>query len=293
MITFEIDNDTCFTIPINYQETPEQALHLYTILYHAEDESLTLSTENALHTMRSIKSVLEKAYFNGLPLQDASLAYNFGYRWNMHLHNYYNKKELIFKDFFAHTLFSTREIQTFIYNLKDDIIMEIAPAYPWLGLKKKRCERFYTFDRFLSEYEPIAIHVLDDDLVQRWIDQTTYFLSNLEAQFENWSNTQGEYQAQLFTLKDQSDNTTDRRIGTSCNQIVVFDKIQKQQFFGYVREVEDLERPLRITLEESGQIDLNGSILPAQSTNKTSKLSWRNAFHLVQSLFLKEKESDL
>ncbi len=293
MITFEIDNDTCFTMPIKYQTNPDHALYLHNIVYHAEDESLILSTENALHTARAIKEVLEKAFFNGLFLQDQSFAYDFGYKWNMHLHNHYNKKSALPKDFFDHTLFSSREVQTFIYNVKGNIIMEIAPAYPWLGLKKKRGERFYSFDRFLSDYEPIAIHVLDDDLVQRWIDQATYFLSNLEAQFENWRNTPGEHQAQLFTLKDQPENSANRRAGTSCGQIVVFDKIQEQQFFGYVRELEDLERPLRIMLEESGHLDLNGSILSAQSTKNTRKLLWKNTLNLVKSFFFKEKETDL
>lgn len=291
MITFEIDNDTCFTMPIKYQTTPDHALCLHDTLYHAENESLILSTENALHTARSIKEVLEKAFLNGLFLQDQSFAYDFGYKWNMYLHNHYNKKSALPKDFFDYTLFSNREIQTFIYNVKGNIVMEIAPAYPWLGLKKKKGERFYNFDHFLSDYEPISIHVLDDDLVQRWIDQATYFLSNLEAQFENWRNTPGEHQTQLFTLKDQSENTANRRAGTSCGQIVVFDKIQEQQYFGYVRELEDLEQPLRIMLEESGHLDLNGSILELKAAQNSRTSSLRNALRFMQSLFFKENET--
>lgn len=68
-------------------------------------------------------------------------------------------------------VWSHKSIITFLYNVDNEIYLEIAKSYPWHLSDSKQADNFITFDEFIKDYRPCFVKKMDLDLIQSWIRQ--------------------------------------------------------------------------------------------------------------------------
>jgi hypothetical protein len=79
-------------------------------------------------------------------------------------------------------LWSSTNIQTWLYNKDSKIYIEIIPSYPWLFAGRKKGEKYITFKKFMEDYKPIAVEEIDRNIAEQWLNECIKLLIELESQ---------------------------------------------------------------------------------------------------------------
>jgi hypothetical protein len=75
---------------------------------------------------------------------------------------------------------SISKIQTWLYTKDGKIYLEISSSYPWLFVDPEPSDNFYSFEQYLANYKPIALHEISKETAGQWIKQSEVLLQSME-----------------------------------------------------------------------------------------------------------------
>lgn len=75
---------------------------------------------------------------------------------------------------------SISKIQTWLYTKDNKIYIEISSSYPWLFVDPEPSEKYYSFDEYVANYKPIAVHEISKETAEQWIKQSDTLLKSME-----------------------------------------------------------------------------------------------------------------
>lgn len=190
-----------FLISTKNKPTPDDALNPTMTTYNFLGTKLNACWLSPMIELEIVKNIFDLAIQHKIPLHSSIKPYHFGHQWN--IAHYYscnggnNSDDDIFYEG-NHWLFSNNTLQTWIYNVDNKIIMEIAPSYPWSDVEPKEGEIIYSFEAFMQNYKPVAIHEISIKTAQKWIKQAEDYMNIVEAQYPEWCEKNKD---NLFYLK--------------------------------------------------------------------------------------------
>ena len=129
MLNFGITNDTGIKLYFPKEsELIEKFDDIKTVYFNGTKEIL-LSEENLNETILSLKNMLTKALNGQLSLHPSIEKFKVGLYWNQWTNALSNEAIENEDDYFErHWLWSTNEIQTWVYNVGSEIYLEISPS---------------------------------------------------------------------------------------------------------------------------------------------------------------------
>jgi len=80
-------------------------------------------------------------------------------------------------------LWSSRGVQSWLYNRDGKLYLEIAPSYPWLYVdptEEEKLDAYIPFDQFMKTYKPILVVEIDRSIAQKWLNSCRRILDDLE-----------------------------------------------------------------------------------------------------------------
>jgi hypothetical protein len=117
------------------------------IIIEHEDE--VLSSDNSKESLQIFVNMLERASKNEINLDTFFHSCGVGFQHNLLSFNDDIENDNYDKQF-DYWLWSTRTMQTWMYNLDDQIVLEISTSYPWLFLEPNSSESWYDFNYFID-----------------------------------------------------------------------------------------------------------------------------------------------
>lgn len=151
-----------------------------TVYINNTKEKCLLSTENLNETLLLLKKMLKKAMNGELQLNSSIKKYRIGYNWNIRTNELSDEALENEEDYFEkYWLWSTRCIQTWLYNVGDDIIIEISPSYKWHFIEPNESKLYIPFDEFIKNYKEIAVLKIEKNIAKEWIEECQKVLDSL------------------------------------------------------------------------------------------------------------------
>ncbi len=68
-------------------------------------------------------------------------------------------------------LWSGINIQTWLYNVNDQIYIEISPSYKWHFNEPEKDEKFVSYKDFKKKYKPVAVLEISKEKAESWLEQ--------------------------------------------------------------------------------------------------------------------------
>lgn len=201
MIKFLINFNQFFCIKENPYSVPACGKKPLTLFYIHNFTSFPVAYETTMELVRIIKEKIITIHNNPL-IAPTHFSSNLGYDWNHAYHHYCNNDNTALdKTFFKYMFFSTYETITWFYTKNSSFIIEITPCYKWSDCTPTKNEQFETFEEFMKNYKPIAIHEISKKTAQEWLKQAQDYLDIIEPQFEQWCK---EHKDELYHLKEDA-----------------------------------------------------------------------------------------
>ncbi|MBC2267057.1 hypothetical protein [Listeria farberi] len=178
VLEYNIDNKNSLTI---YMDELTERIHWDTkiqIKYETENTNYLLWDDNMLEGIRTFKTMLELALNNRLDMTAYS-KYPIGYYENIE-YNEISMNKMETMSFEKPLLWSSiAEVgnETFLYNSKNKVILEVSPIYKWHFDEPKILKDFITFDEFMKQYKPYIVQEISRDIVNKFISKSTEFLN--------------------------------------------------------------------------------------------------------------------
>jgi hypothetical protein len=164
-----------------YQE-PSEDLNKFDevfFMYETEMGCFFLANDEELHIiLDTLITVLQKCLYNpnDLRLEEPAQCGRLGF--------YYNEttiKDDQGYDFSRYWLFSTKEVQTWIYALNKKMYIEISPSWRWLYNKPATSgPRYSSYEEFIKNYKRIALEEISHKTAQQWLKQCEMLLKEIE-----------------------------------------------------------------------------------------------------------------
>jgi hypothetical protein len=188
-IIFSISNGKSFFILVppdhlkaTWYTKPSKKLNKFDeifFVYETEIICIFLANDEELHIVLDILITALKKCLNDtkeLELQKPAQCGNLGIYFNNNAmkddHRY---------DFSRYWLFSTKEIQTWIYTLNNEIYIEISNSWRWLYLEPDLSDpNFISYDEFMKNYKPIAVEKISEETAQKWLEQCNRLMKKIE-----------------------------------------------------------------------------------------------------------------
>lgn len=161
-----------------YYYEPTEKLHMFdevTIIFKEEDKIVVLYKDNLNVTLFDLKNSLENTLNSKNRLSESINVGELGKYYNI---NTANQNSIKF-NFSIFWVWSTRGIQTWLYNKNNKIYLEISPSYPWLYSEPKENDKYITFDDFMKNYKPIAVEEINKSTAQQWINQCNEVINKM------------------------------------------------------------------------------------------------------------------
>ncbi|HLC07629.1 MAG TPA: hypothetical protein VJJ26_05625 [Candidatus Babeliales bacterium] len=194
LIAFKISESQQIHIAINEQDKintygyETNGLHIFDEVdaeYVHDGKAIILISDSARYVVETLCASLEMALKNELPL-DASLAVGkvgcfFSKKKYMTADesDESEKKDDIFSQYWVWS--SSKNIQTWLYNVNNKIYLEISPTYPWLFSDPQEDEHYISFDEYMNDYRSITLVELQESLVRSWITECHVLLQTMET----------------------------------------------------------------------------------------------------------------
>lgn len=173
---FKIDQNSQldFLIPddiekFNYYYKPTDKLHIFdeiTILYKEKNNNVFIFNDNLNEALISFGNILKKALNSELLLPEDIKVGDVGYHYNIDTNN---DNDLI--DYGNFWLWSTKGVQTWLYNKGNGIYIEISPSYPFFYSKEVGSSGGHSFADFMSDYSVLAIKKINEKVAKEWIEK--------------------------------------------------------------------------------------------------------------------------
>lgn len=143
------------------------------------------------YSLRKFINSLKDAINTQLQLHE-SIQQNIGFLWHNYLHSDGGSKfveiEYEGQTFWIgerYLLWTTKKINTWLYNKNEKIILELTPSYPWHFADPEDVgTEYFTFAHFINEYKSILIVEIDKCIAINWLAQAEELLELSIKNFE-------------------------------------------------------------------------------------------------------------
>jgi len=193
LIAFQISESQQICIVINEHDKiniygyETDGLHIFDeveVEYIHSGIVIILTSDIAQYVIATFCTFLEMALKNELLLDTSLVAGKIGYYFSKKKYmtidesDELEKKDDIFSQYWVWS--SSKNIQTWLYNVNNKIYLEISPTYPWLFSDPEEDEHYISFDQYMNSYRFIALVELQESLVQSWINECQMLLQKIE-----------------------------------------------------------------------------------------------------------------
>jgi len=165
---------------VNYFYKVSEKLHKFdeaTVILNQNNKKFVLKIDAIQIIIEELNNILKKAKNKKIALPNNLSIGQLGYIYNQETYKNIPNDTINFSKYW---LWSIRDIQTWLYNKKNKIYIEISPSYPWLYIEPEKTSEFITFDKFMTKYKPLLIAELNNSLIEKWITECENILSYLE-----------------------------------------------------------------------------------------------------------------
>lgn len=139
-----------------------------------------LFNDSSLECIKILKRMLEKALNNELEISSEFDDVSIGKWWNDYTDSYVDDEietEDLAQRFW---LWSTRYVQTWLFNRNSKIYLEISLSYPWHFVEPRENEDFISYHEFIRSFQPIIIFEILSEQAIIIIDKCSRILDNIE-----------------------------------------------------------------------------------------------------------------
>lgn len=129
-----------------------------------------LFNDSLLECINTLKRMLEKALNDELEIDQGFNGISIGRWWNDYTNSYDEEidKEDLAEKFW---LWSTRYVQSWLFNKNSKIYIEISLSYPWHFVDPLEGEDFISYEEFIDSFEPISIIEISPDQARMIIEE--------------------------------------------------------------------------------------------------------------------------
>lgn len=122
--------------------------------------------------IKSLNSLLNKALNSELQIKSEYVERGIGYYHNIYSHELWTTDKLDIDDpaenFLIWSTPSHVGIETYIYNIQDEIYIEISPIYKWNSDYPDDEREYETFEDFISQHQIIGIININREVALQW-----------------------------------------------------------------------------------------------------------------------------
>ena len=144
------------------------------------------------YTLLNLIDFLTSAIDNKLQLHN-SIKYDLGYLWNEdcsgkskfnfalekvgNINQWVGERYMLWS---SPGKFNPR-LATWLYNdEKGQIVLEVTPSYQWHFQDPKPDEKYYIYEEFIKNYQPILFRIISKETAQNWVTQAQNLLQEIE-----------------------------------------------------------------------------------------------------------------
>jgi hypothetical protein len=206
---FKINKDSSIKIAVpalkdkfNRYYKPTKELQIFDhvkVIFCSKDKCFTIYYDDIQSCLIQFQGSLKLALKNKMSLPDFINIGSLGYHYNNDM-NVQGMKSVNYSTFW---LWSSANIQTWLYNKDSKIYIEIIPSYPWLFANKKKGEKYITFKKFMEDYKPIAVEEINRSIAEQWLNQCNTMLTELESQHKKMLQQLSKSKSIISTLLQQ------------------------------------------------------------------------------------------
>lgn len=143
------------------------------VVYFCGSEKYDLYVNDFIsEAIKSLNNALDKALNNELQIKSEYIEKGIGYHHNIYSHELWAKDDLNIQDpAEAFIIWSTPShigIETYIYNIQNEIHIEISPIYKWNSDYPENENEFETFDDFINKYKVIDTIKINKEVALKW-----------------------------------------------------------------------------------------------------------------------------
>lgn len=177
LIELEISKTQSIRIYLPCKKEELESFDYVTIKYLKEQSEYILYDDDfIIAAIRPFKNLLEKALNLELQIKSEYINKGIGYYYNIYSNELSTTYDLSLVDpgenFIVWGTPSHIGIETFIYNVQDQIYIEISPHYKWLDgypEDEDEAKEYVTFENFINNYQPIDIVAIDKSVAEKWL----------------------------------------------------------------------------------------------------------------------------
>lgn len=154
------------------------------ISYNSPQTTLELYNDDvAFGAIETFRVMLEKAIEGELNLSSVFRALGVGYHWNVLTHQEpddgpFNQNPL--EKFWLWSTPRSNGIQTWMYCIKNNIIIECSPNYSWHFIEPKDDNEYYSFEDFINSFAIVKKINIDVNQAKLWLSICHEILNSMK-----------------------------------------------------------------------------------------------------------------
>ncbi|AQY51490.1 hypothetical protein PWEIH_14961 [Listeria weihenstephanensis FSL R9-0317] len=153
------------------------------ILLKALHDTFTLYSEDfIIEAIVALKNLLEKVLNNELEVPDSLSKLEIGRLSNDSYQDI--EDDLIYEDAnwigTKFNVWSTNNLETWLYNKKGEIYIQVTPVYRWHFAKPKSNDKFSCYSQFVKEYKIIYKAKIERDNAIQWLNKCKEIINIIE-----------------------------------------------------------------------------------------------------------------
>lgn len=182
LITFKVNDNKYFEILSENEGNEFSQFDEIIILYHKDNESFVVFKDFACEGIKGFYSILQKSIKGDLQLDPSLQEKGVGYHWNDEcrlLNNATDSTEDLTSMYHLWSTTSEYSNETWLYNISDEIYIEVSPTYKWHNLDPIEGEIFIEFNQFMNNYAVHDIASLERNIAEKWLDDLRGFFPEI------------------------------------------------------------------------------------------------------------------
>lgn len=185
-----LDEDHYISFVTDNPPSPKGSLQIIPFKYHSPAQSYILCETIPLDFMYNIQKKFELLTQNKLSLPEQIPPFKVGLVHNYLKHAYWTAQteeeqaQYDYSGLHNYSLCWIPGIQTWIYNVNNSIALEIAPSYEWDMFNPENNQVIPTFETFISLYKPFAIHIIQKEEAQEWLNMANNYCEIVGQKFK-------------------------------------------------------------------------------------------------------------
>ncbi|WP_113672605.1 hypothetical protein [Vallitalea guaymasensis] len=144
-------------------------------------QNYVLFNDSSVEGLSVLKKMLESALHDELEISSEIKRTSIGLWWNDYTDSYDDdgviEEEDLTEKFW---LWSTRYIQSWLFNNNGKIYLEISLSYPWHFVNPNEGEKFISYQEFRSTFEPIVVIEILPERAKIIIEECNKLINNIK-----------------------------------------------------------------------------------------------------------------